>query len=303
MRLRRSLLYVPGNMPGMLQNIPVFEADGVMIDLEDAVPLQEKDTARLLVRNFLRGYTERNKEMFVRINPLDTPYAEADLREVLPALPDGIRLPKAESPELVERLDTLLTEQEEKLGLPIGHFKIIPSIESARGVLNCVQVACASPRLVALAFGAEDYTASMEIDRTKGGEELFSARTQVVWAAKAAGIQAIDTIFSDVNDMEALRAETQLIKRLGFTGKSLVNPRQIEVIHEVFRPTAEEIQHALEVMEAIKRAREMGTGVISLKGKMVDAPVVTRAARTLRTAVAFGMIEYELSDEVIHGAQ
>jgi len=301
MKLRRSLLYVPGNMPGMLQNIPVFEADGVMIDLEDAVPLQEKDAARLLTRNFLRSYENRNKEMFVRINPLDTPYAAADLREVLPALPDGIRLPKADHPETVERLDTLLTEQEEKLGLEIGHFKIIPSIESAQGVLNCVETARASSRIVALAFGAEDYTASMEIDRTKTGEELFSARTQVVWAAKAAGVQAIDTIFSDVNDMEALRAETTLIKRLGFTGKSLVNPRQIEVIHEVFRPTPDEIQNAVEVMEAIKRAREMGTGVISLKGKMVDAPVVTRAARTLRAAVAFGMIDYALSDEVIHG--
>ena len=301
MRLRRSMLYVPGNMPGMLQNIPVFEADGVMIDLEDAVPLVEKDAARLLARNFLRSYQDRNKELFVRINALDTPYAADDLREILPALPDGIRLPKADNPELVERLDTLLTEQEERLGLPIGHFKIIPSIESAQGVLNCVATAKASSRLVALAFGAEDYTASMEIDRTKTGEELFSARTQVVWAAKAAGVQAIDSIFSDVNDMEALRAETVLVKRLGFTGKSLVNPRQIEVIHEVFRPTAEEIRHALEVMDAIKRAREMGTGVISLKGKMVDAPVVTRAARTLRTAVAFGLIDYTLSDEVIHG--
>jgi citrate lyase subunit beta/citryl-CoA lyase len=301
MKLRRSLLYVPGNMPGMLQNIPVFEADGVMIDLEDAVPLQEKDAARLLTRNFLRSFPNRTKEMFVRINPLDTPYAAKDLKEILPALPDGIRLPKADHPEIVERLHTLLTEAEEELGLEIGHFKIIPSIESAQGVLNCVETARASSRLVALAFGAEDYTASMEIDRTRSGEELFSARTQVVWAAKAAGIQAIDTIFSDVNDMEALRAETLLVKRLGFTGKSLVNPRQTEIIHEVFRPTAEEIQNAVEVMEAIKRAREMGTGVISLRGKMVDAPVVTRAARTLRTAVAFGMIEYTLSDEVIHG--
>jgi citrate lyase subunit beta/citryl-CoA lyase len=301
MRLRRSMLYVPGNMPGMLQNIPVFEADGVMIDLEDAVPLVEKDSARLLTRNFLKSYQERNKEMFVRINALDTQYAADDLREILPALPDGIRLPKADNPEIVERLDTLLTEAEERLGLPIGHFKIIPSIESAQGVLNCVETARASKRLVALAFGAEDYTASMEINRTKTGEELFSARTQVVWAAKAAGVQAIDSIFSDVNDMEALRAETLLVKRLGFTGKSLVNPRQIEVIHEVFRPTVEEIQHALEVMDAIKRAREMGTGVISLKGKMVDAPVVTRAARTIREGVAFGMLEFDLSDEVIHG--
>jgi citrate lyase subunit beta/citryl-CoA lyase len=302
-KLRRTLLYVPGNMPGMLQNIPVFGADGVMIDLEDAVPLQEKDSARLLARNFLRSYRDRNKEMFVRINALDTPYGLDDLREILPALPDGIRLPKADTPEIVERLDTLLTEQEERLGLDIGHFRIIPSIESAQGVLNCVETARASSRLVALAFGAEDYTASMEIDRTKSGEELFSARTQVVWAAKAAGIQAIDTIFSDANDMEALRAETQLIKRLGFTGKSLVNPRQIDVVHEVFRPTPEEIEHALEVVEAIRRAREMGTGVISLRGRMVDAPVVTRAVRVIRSGVAFGMLDCELSDEVIYGAE
>jgi citrate lyase subunit beta/citryl-CoA lyase len=301
MKLRRSLLYVPGNMPGMLQNIPVFEADGVMIDLEDAVPLQEKDAARLLTRNFLRFYQDRNKEMIVRINALDTIYAAADLREILPALPDGIRLPKADSPETVELLDTLLTEQEEALGLAIGHFKIIPSIESAQGVLNCVATARASTRIVALAFGAEDFTASMEIDRTKTGEELFSARTRVVWAAKAVGVQVIDTIFPDVNDMDALRAETMLVKRLGFTGKSLVNPRQIEIIHEVFRPTQVEIDHALEVMDAIKRAREMGTGVISLKGRMVDAPVVMRAARVLKTAVAFGMIDYTLSDEVIYG--
>ena len=301
MKLRRSLLYVPGNMPGMLQNIPVFEADGVMIDLEDAVPLQEKDAARLLTRNFLRFYQDRNKEMIVRINALDTAYAAADLREILPALPDGIRLPKADNPETVELLDTLLTEQEEALGLAIGHFKIIPSIESAQGVLNCVGTARASKRIVALAFGAEDFTASMEIDRTKTGEELFSARTRVVWAAKAVGVQVIDTIFPDVNDMEALRAETMLVKRLGFTGKSLVNPRQIEIIHEVFRPTQVEIDHAIEVMDAIKRAREMGTGVISLKGRMVDAPVVMRAARVLKTAVAFGMIDYPLSDEVIYG--
>ena len=303
LRLRRSLLYVPGNMPAMLQNIPVFNADGVMIDLEDAVPLSEKDGARILARNFLNAFRGRDTEIFVRINGLDTKYALDDLREVLPALPDGIRLPKADSPEVVERLDTLLTENEERLRLEIGHFAIIPSIESAVGILNCVRTAGASRRIVALAFGAEDYTASMEIQRTRSGEELFSARTQVVWAAKAAGVQAIDSVFSDVNDMEGLRAETTLIKALGFTGKSLVNPRQIDVVHEVFRPTPEEIAHAVDVMDAIKRAREMGTGVISLGGRMVDAPVVKRAARILRTAVAFGLIEYELSEELIHGQE
>ena len=303
LRLRRSLLYVPGNMPAMLQNIPVFNADGVMIDLEDAVPLAEKDAARVLARNFLRAFGERNTEVFVRINGLDTKYASDDLREVLPALPDGIRLPKADSPEVVERLDTLLTEYEERLRLDIGHFSILPSIESAVGILNCVRTARASRRIVALAFGAEDYTASMEIQRTRSGEELFSARTQVVWAAKAAGVQAIDSVFSDVNDVDGLRAETALIKTLGFTGKSLVNPRQIEVVHEVFRPTPEEIAHAVEVIDAIKRAREMGTGVISLRGRMVDAPVVKRAARTLRTAAAFGLTDYEVSEELIHGQE
>lgn len=301
--LRRSLLYVPGNMPGMLQNIPVFDADVVMIDLEDGVPLAEKDGARILTRNFLHTVRERGKEIYIRINGLDTRYAIDDLREILPARPDGIRLPKADSPEVVERLDTLLTEYEEQLGLEIGWFRIIPSIESAVGILNCVETAAASKRMVALAFGAEDYTASLEIRRSKTGEELFHARTRIVWAAKAAGIQAINSVFSDANDMDGLRWETELVKSLGFTGKSLVNPRQIPVVHEVFRPKQEEIEEALEILEAIKRAREMGTGVISLRGRMVDAPVVKRAARILQTAAAFGLIEVDLSDEVIHGKE
>jgi citrate lyase subunit beta/citryl-CoA lyase len=302
-RLRRSLLYVPGNMPGMLQNIPVFDADVVMIDLEDGVPLAEKDGARILTRNFLKSVPERKMEIYVRINALDTKYALDDLREILPAIPGGIRLPKADSPEVVERLDTLLTEYEEKLKLEIGWFRIIPSIESAIGILNCVQTAVSSKRMVALAFGAEDYTASLEIPRSKTGEELFHARTRIVWAAKAAGIQAIDSVFSDANDMEGLRRETELVKSLGFTGKSLVNPRQIPVVHDVFRPKAEEIAEALEILEAIKRAREMGTGVISLRGRMVDAPVVKRAARTLKAAAAFGLAEVDLSDEVIYGKE
>jgi len=301
--LRRSLLYVPGNMPSMLQNIPLFQCDGVMIDLEDAVPLSEKDTARILVRSFLESYRERNKEILVRINALDTKWGHADLREVLPALPDGIRLPKADRPEIVETLDTLLTEFEEELGLEIGRFRILPSIESAEGVINCIQTARSTRRLIGLAFGAEDYTASLEIERTKQGEELFAARTRVVWACKAAGIQAIDTIFSDAGDMEGLRRETELIKTLGFSGKSLVNPRQIEVIHQVFAPKPAEVDYALQVIEAIQRAREMGTGVISLEGRMVDAPVVKRAVRVLKTAQAHGMIDIQLADEVIYGEE
>jgi citrate lyase subunit beta/citryl-CoA lyase len=302
-QLRRTLLYVPGNMPSMLQNIPLFQCDGVIIDLEDAVPLSEKDAARILVRRFLEGYKERNKEILVRINPLDTKWALDDLKAVLPALPDGIRLPKADTPEIVERLDTLLTEYEEELGLELGRFRILPSIESAQGVINATAISRATPRLIGLAFGAEDYTASMEIERTKSGEELFNARMNVLWAAKSAGIQAIDTIFSDVNDMDALRRETELIKRLGYTGKCMVNPRQIDVIHEVFAPKQAEVDYALQVIDAIKRAREMGTGVIALKGKMIDAPVVKRAARVLRTAYAHGLVDLIINEEDIHGAE
>ena len=302
-KLRRSLLYVPGNMPSMLQNIPLFQCDAVQIDLEDAVPLSEKDAARILVKRYLENYKQRNKEILVRINGLDTKWALDDLKAVLPALPDGIRLPKADSPEIVERLDTLLTEYEEDLGLPVGHFSILPSIETAQGVINATKTARASSRLIGLAFGAEDYTTTMEIERTKGGEELFNARTNVLWAAKAAGIQAIDSIFADVNDMESLRRETELIKRLGFTGKCMVNPRQIDVIHDVFAPKQQEIDYALEVMDAIKRAREMGTGVISLKGKMIDRPIVVRAARVLNTARAHGMVDIVINEEDIYGAE
>jgi citrate lyase subunit beta/citryl-CoA lyase len=197
----------------------------------------------------------------------------------------------------------MLTEFEEELKLPIGHFKILPSIESAEGVINCIKTAKSSKRLIGLAFGAEDYTASLEIERTKRGEELFAARTRVVWACKAAGIQAIDTIFADAADMDALRRETELIKTLGFSGKSLVNPRQIEPVHEVFAPKQEEVDYALEVVEAIQKARAMGTGVISLGGRMVDAPVVKRAVRTLKTAQAHGLIDIELDEEVIYGQE
>jgi len=302
-QLRRSLLYVPGNMPSMLQNIPLFQCDSVIIDLEDAVPLNEKDAARILVKRFLETYRVRNKEILVRINPLDTKWAYPDLKSVLQALPDGIRLPKADTPEIVERLDTMLTEFEEEFELEIGRFSILPSLESASGIINAVDIARTSKRVFGLAFGAEDYTASMEIERTKGGEELFNARTQVLWAAKAAGIQAIDTIFADVNDMEGLRRETELVKRLGYTGKSMVNPRQIDVIHDVFAPKQEEVDYALQVIDAIKRARLMGTGVISLGGKMIDAPVVKRAGRVLRTAYAHGLVDEIIDEEVIHGSE
>jgi citrate lyase subunit beta / citryl-CoA lyase len=302
-QLRRSMLYVPGNMPSMLQKIPIFPCDSVIIDLEDGVSYPEKDAARILVRCFLEGYTDRRQELFVRINALDSKWGHDDLTAMLPCRPNGIRLPMVDTPEKVQELDALLTQYEKHAGLEDGYFRILPSIETVRGVLNAYAIANASPRLIGLAFGAEDFTADMGVHRTNTGEELFHARMAVVWAAKAAGIQAIDTVFPDVNDMESLRKETERVKKLGFTGKCMVNPRQIDIIHEVFAPKPDEIEYALKVVEAIRQARSMGTGVISLGGRLVDAPVVKRAVHVLRTAYAHGLVEECINEKVIYGEE
>ena len=299
--LRRSLLYVPGNMPALLQNIPTFPCDVCIIDLEDAVPRAEKDAARLLTRRFLDSYRDRNKEIFVRINGLDTPYYQDDLAVTLPALPDGIRLPKCESPDLVERLDHLLIDFEERIGCGPELFKIIASVESAQGILNVSRTAQASARLTALAFSAEDYAASLHIDRPKTGEHLLVPRQLLLMACRAVGIQAIDTVWADTMDMEGFRRECELIKVLGFDGKSLINPRQIDIVHEVFAPKPAEVDYALQVVEAIVGAREQGTGVVALAGKMIDAPVVARAVRVLMAAKSLGMIETDIDESVIHG--
>ena len=300
-QLRRTMLYVPGNMPSMLQNVPLFHCDSVIIDLEDAVNYAEKDAARDLVRCFLESWKDRNKEVLVRINPLYTKWGHEDLKAILPVMPDAIRFPMCETGEMAKELDAELSKYEAANGLKNGHFGILPSIETVKSVLNAYEIATSTTRIFGLAFGAEDYTASMGIARTNSGEDLMHPRMQIVMAAKAAGVQAIDTVFSDVNDMDALRRETELVKRLGYTGKCMVNPRQIDIIHEVFAPKQEEVDYALKVVEAIKQAQEMGTGVISLNGKMVDAPVVKRAIHTLKTAYAQGMVDTPVDEEILNG--
>jgi citrate lyase subunit beta/citryl-CoA lyase len=300
-RLRRTLLFVPGNMPSMLQNVPLFKCDSVIIDLEDAVNHAEKDAARNLVRRFLASWKERDKEVLVRINPLYTKWGRDDLAAVLPEMPDAIRFPMCETPELALELDAELSRYENANGLNAGHFGVLPSIETVKSVLNAYAIATSTKRIFGLAFGAEDYTASMGIARTSSGEDLIHPRMMVVMAAKAAGLQAIDSIFPDVNDMDALKKETELVKRLGYTGKCLVNPRQIDVIHEVFAPKPEEIEYAQEVIEAIRQAQKMGTGVISLKGKMIDAPIVMRAMNTLRIAFAQGLTDTPVDEEILNG--
>ncbi|MBD0324745.1 MAG: HpcH/HpaI aldolase/citrate lyase family protein, partial [Aldersonia sp.] len=224
-----------------------------------------------------------------------------DLAVTLPALPDGIRLPKCERPDLVERLDHLLIDFEERIGCEPELFKIIASVESAQGILNVSRTAQASARLTALAFSAEDYAASLHIDRPTTGEHLLVPRQLLLMACRAVGIQAIDTVWADTMDMEGFRRECELIKVLGFDGKSLINPRQIDIVHEVFAPKPAEVDYALQVVEAIVGAREQGTGVVALAGKMIDAPVVARAVRVLMAAKSLGMIETDIDESVIHG--
>ncbi|MTI58543.1 MAG: citrate (pro-3S)-lyase subunit beta [Firmicutes bacterium] len=284
--LRRTMLYVPGNNPGMILNVHIYGADSIMFDLEDSVSLNEKDSARFLVYNALKTFDYRNTETVVRVNGLNTPFGKEDLEAIVRAKPDIIRLPKTEKAEDVQEVDYLVTEIENKIGLESGSIKLMAAIESALGVINASQIATASSRLLGIALGAEDFVTDLKTTRSMDGIELLTARSQILFAARAAGINALDTVFSDVNDEEGLINEVKLIKQLGFDGKSIINPRQIEPVHKIFTPTTEEIEKATRVLGAIKEAEKKGSGVISLDGKMVDKPIVDRARRTIDLANA-----------------
>jgi len=287
--MRRSMLFLPGNNPNMLINGNCLGADAIIFDLEDAVSPTEKDAARILVRNTMRYMDFRGCEIIVRINSIDTPYWQADIDEILPYQPGLILLPKTGSAADVLAADAYITEVEEKLGLAINTVGLMPLIETALGVENAFAIASASKRVKALFLGAEDLTADLQCKRTKEGREIEYARTRLVVAARAAGVDVYDTPFTDVNDDEGIVADTQLAKALGFTGKASISPRHVEVINSVFSPTQKEVDYAYEVMEAIAQAKEQGKGAIALHGKMIDAPIVARAQRTIDMATALGM--------------
>lgn len=287
--MRRSLLFLPGNNPNMLQNGAVLGADAVIFDLEDAVSPAEKDAARILVRNAMKYMDFGGCETIVRINSIDTPYWQKDLDEILPQKPNLILLPKTGTKEDVLTADGYMTALEEKLGLACNSVGLMPLIETALGVENAYAIASASSRVEALFLGAEDLTADLRCQRTKEGREIEYARTRLVVAARAAGVDVYDTPFTDVNDDDGIVVDTELAKSLGFTGKSSISPRHVEVINQVFSPTQAEIDYAYEVMDAIRLAKEQGKGAIALRGKMIDAPIVARAQRTIEMAQQLGM--------------
>lgn len=287
--MRRSLLFLPGNNPNMLINGNCLGADAVIFDLEDAVSPQEKDAARILVRNTMRYMNFAMCETVVRINSVDTAYWKKDLEVIIPQKPDLILLPKAGTKEDVLIADEYISEIEKKCGLKEGTVGLMPLIETALGVENSYKIASSTDRVKALFLGAEDLTADLQCKRTKEGKEIEYARTRLVVAARAAGVDVYDTPFTDVNDDEGIVIDTKKAKSLGFTGKASISPRHVEVINEVFSPTEEEISYAYEVIEAIRLAKEQGKGAISLRGKMIDAPIVARAERTISMAKALGM--------------
>ena len=289
-RLRRTMMFVPGNNPGMMQDAFIYGPDSIMLDLEDSVTMAEKDAARLLVYHALKTIDYGDIEMVVRINPLSTPYGKKDVEAVVKAGVDVIRMPKTETAEEVREVEREIEKVEEEIGC-LGRTKIMAAIESALGIVNAYSIATASKRMMGIALGAEDYCANLKTQRTPGGDELLLARETIVVAARAAGIDALDTVYSNLNDMETFRKEVELIKTLGFDGKSIINPRQIQIVNEVFAPKEKEIEKAQTILAAIKEAEKRGSGVISVNGKMVDRPVVLRAQRTIDLAIASGLIE------------
>lgn len=286
------MMFVPGNNPGMMADAHIYGPDSIMLDLEDSVTMSEKDTARLLVYNALKSIDYGDTEMVVRINPLNTPYGKKDIEAVVKAGVDVIRMPKTETAEEVKEVEAEIERVEKEIGC-LGRTKIMAAIESTLGVVNAYAIATASKRMMGIALGAEDYSANLKTQRTPGGEELRLARETIVVAARAAGIDALDTVYSNLNDMETFRKEVEFIKTLGFDGKSIINPRQIEVVNEVFAPSAKAIEKARTIIAAIKEAERKGSGVIAVNGKMVDRPVVIRAQRTIDLALASGILTEE----------
>ena len=291
-RLRRTMMFVPGANAAMLRDAPLYGADSIMFDLEDAVSLKEKDSARVLVHSALKTFDYGNIEIVVRINALDAGGAE-DIEAMVLAGVDVIRLPKTETAQDIIDVEAVITEVEQQNDIPVGTTKMMAAIESAEGVLNAPAIAKSSTRLIGIALGAEDYVTNLKTRRHPDGQELFFARSMILHAARAAGIAAIDTVYSDVDNTEGFEAEVRLIKQLGFDGKSVINPRQIPLVNTIYAPTEKEIQNAKEVIWGIREAEAKGSGVISVNGKMVDKPIVERAERVIALALAAKLITEE----------
>ena len=296
-QFRFSRLYLPGNTPSMMLNAGIHDPNGIILDLEDSVAYNKKKEAQLIVRNALRGINFYGAERMVRINQF--PKGLEDIKFLIPHNVHMLLVPKCEGGNQIKQLEEKIEEvkRQYKIDRPV---LLMPIIESALGVEKAFEIATASENVVAMAIGLEDYTADLGTRRTNEATESFYARTRMVNACKAAGIQAIDSVFSDVGDMDALKENVKISKGLGFEGMGCIHPRQIKVIHESFAPEEAEIDKAKKIVNAFIDATEKGLGVVSLGTKMIDPPVVKRAEKTINLAISLGLLSENWREEFLN---
>ena len=290
-RLRRTMMFLNAQKPTLLKDPFIYGPDSLIFDLEDAVAPEEKDAARFVLAHALKKVDYHNCEKVVRINGIDTPYWKEDIRCAVFAGCDSIRIPKTESAEGVKEVEAEIIKAEQEAGVELGSTLLMAAIESALGVLNLQEICGASPRLFGVALSAGDYTKDLHTVITGTGVELNGARQQMIITARAMNVQCFDTVYTDLDDMDGLRKETQLIHDMGFDGKSIINPRQIPIVHSVYTPSRKDIIFADKVVKEIDEKRAQGIGVFTADGKMIDVAFYDGAKRTIALAKAAGVYQ------------
>lgn len=293
-RLRRSMLFLSAQRPGLMKDAYVYGADSVILDLEDAVAENQKDAARFSLYHNLRSIDYGATERLVRINGLDTPHWSEDVRVCVAGGADGIRIAKCESAADVRAVEAAVEAAEREFVREVGSTLLMAAIESPRGVLNALEICESSDRLFGVAISGGDYRAAMQTKYYPSGSEMAAARGNLLIAARAAGVQCFDTVFTNLDDMEGFRAEVIMNKEMGFDGKSIVNPRQIKIVHDIFTPDKKEIREAEKIVRVIRENAEKGVGIFAIDGKMLDIAFLSGAERTLALAKASGVYEGDL---------
>ena len=293
-RLRRTMMFMNAQKPGLIKDAYIYGCDSIMLDLEDAVAENQKDAARFSLYHALKTIDYGDTEVIVRINGLDTPHWREDIRVCVAGGVDGIRIAKCESAQDVHTVEKAVEEAEKEFGVEVGRTLLMAALESPKGVLNAYEICSASERMFGVAISGGDFRKCMQTTPQHNGIDMLFARGQMLLAARAAGIQCFDTVFTNLEDEEGFAAEVRQNKAMGFDGKSLINPKQIRFVHEVFAPTEKEVIQAEKIVRAIKENAEKGLGVFTVDGKMIDIAFLPGAERTLRLARACGMYEGDL---------
>jgi citrate lyase subunit beta/citryl-CoA lyase len=292
-RLRRTMMFLNAQKPGLIKDPYIYKPDSIMLDLEDAVAEKEKDAARFSLYHALREINYRGIECIVRINGLDSELWKEDIRCAVAGGADGIRIPKTETAEDVKRVEKAVEEAENEFGIERGKVLIMAALESAKGVLNALDICNASERLFGIALSGGDYTKDLQTRITGTGVELMGARQHMIIAARAAGVQCFDTVYTDLDDMEGFKKDVETIHLMGFDGKSIINPRQIAPVHEIYTPTQKEIVFSQKVVKEIEEKKKLGIGVFTVDGKMIDIAFYDGAKRTIELAKASGVLKEE----------